>query len=96
MLSPLDCFREEFVEFDHTAECETERLFDLWRQFCHREGHVAGSKSLFTQRLRKALPKTEVAQERNKDGTKQKVYRGIRLNEGAVKAFRDHGQHFWA
>lgn len=80
LTSPIGAFIKECCELDPAAETDTDGMFNAWRQWCGEQGRDRpGSKASFGRDLLAALPALKKAQPRRGDGSRHRVYVGIKL-----------------
>lgn len=76
--SPTAAFADDCLEIHPTFFEETAPVFDAWVGWCRANGHEAGSKARFGERLRAVNPGIERKRHRA-EGSRSYGYSGIRL-----------------
>lgn len=81
-VSPIKEFLDDRCALVPTEQIPVQDLFDEWRDWCEKNGHVPGSKANFGKLLFSAAPsisQTRPYVEENGVKTKVRMYAGIRL-----------------
>ncbi len=73
--SPITTFVDECCEVSPGKQVPKDELFDIWKVWCARNGHVPGSKNTFSAKLYAAFPKIRHSKPRDQD--RRPVYVGI-------------------
>lgn len=81
--SPTAAFVADRCEVNTAASIPCEVLYQAWVEWCGRQGREhPGNLQSFGRDLRAAVTGLKVAQPREKDGSRSRVYEGIRLRGG--------------
>jgi putative DNA primase/helicase len=77
--SPVGAFiRDECVAGrEFSVRCD--HLYDAWQRWCHRYGRRSTSAQIFGRDLKSAFPSVRMARPRGGDGSRYRMYEGIRL-----------------
>lgn len=81
MSSPVTEFIDELCEWDQDGFVSDQLLFSFWRDWCERNGFVAGNISNFMSKIRAAYGASLTHCKRGSRGNQRRGYIGIKLRE---------------
>jgi putative DNA primase/helicase len=84
--SPIGAFVRDRCEESPDYSTDINALFDAWKVWCGENGYEhPGTVQTLGRDLRTVVPDLKVTQPRNKDGTRGRVYVGVRLRPTKAK-----------
>jgi len=81
--NPMASFVEDCCVLDPEASEATDHLYEAWRDWCGRSGHMAGARETFGRSLRVAFP--QIQRVRKRADERRYSYAGLRLSDEARK-----------
>ena len=79
LVNPLQAFLDECCNVSPTEKVTRDALWNEWRNWCRRTGHVDGSRELMGSRLRVLIPNLDQSRPKSADGGRRRVYVGVGL-----------------
>jgi putative DNA primase/helicase len=76
--NPLGVFLEECCEIDPAGQCEVDMLYGRYKAWCESNGREPANKQVLGRDLNTLHPELGMSRPRRPDGTRPRIYEGIR------------------